>query len=136
MAVAVGGGGRGMGTPAAAAPFAPQRPTLAVDGTLRQLARGSCCRCWAACAWSDARRASRWLRLPSLFGEMPWKDDGVQDDWKDDVGVAAGGALTALSDTEEEWNEVVLKARAVADALVEGGVREEALVADEVIAAR
>jgi anthranilate/para-aminobenzoate synthase component I len=50
--------------------------------------------------------------------------------------VAAGGALTALSDTEEEWNEVVLKARAVADALVEGGVREEALVADEVIAAR
>ena len=50
--------------------------------------------------------------------------------------VAAGGALTALSDTEEEWNEVVLKARAVADALVEGGVREEALVNEEVIAAR
>ena len=48
----------------------------------------------------------------------------------------AGGALTALSDTEEEWNEVVLKARAVADALVEGGVREEALVNEEVIAAR
>ena len=50
--------------------------------------------------------------------------------------VAAGGALTALSDTEEEWNEVVLKAKAVADALVEGGVREEALVDDAVVAAR
>ena len=50
--------------------------------------------------------------------------------------VAAGGALTALSDTEAEWAEVVLKAKAVADALVEGGLREEALVADEVIAAR
>ena len=57
-------------------------------------------------------------------------------DTKPRLDVAAGGALTALSDTEEEWNEVVLKARAVADALVEGGVREEALVADEVIAAR
>ena len=39
--------------------------------------------------------------------------------------VAAGGALTALSDTEEEWNEVVLKARAVADAPVEGACAEE-----------
>ena len=49
--------------------------------------------------------------------------------------VAAGGALTALSDTEEEWNEVVLKARAVA-ARGGGGVREEALVDDAVVAAR
>lgn len=51
------------------------------------------------------------------------------------LAVAAGGALTALSDTEQEWAEVVLKATAVADALVKGGVREE-VEAEEVMAAR
>ena len=41
---------------------------------------------------------------------------GLEEGGAPRIDVAAGGALTALSEFATEWDEVVLKARAVSDA--------------------
>ena len=105
---------------------APKRRTCEILDDLEGRARG----CYAGCLGFFGFDGSADLNVVIRTAVL----SGLNS--KPRLDVAAGGALTALSDTEEEWNEVVLKARAVADALVEGGVREEALVDDAVVAAR